>query len=389
MFTHVPGTSFPMFREFIPPDVHTVLKFIPETADRYCDKIKIKHPGGQLKCLFTSTTMPSHAHHINHNRRQQGLTRQQWGHFILAICLMRERDEQLRVWTRPWLSRRRQESVYFRLVRELSLEDPGETQKSLAYQFRISRNLVCSIIPEVCQAIYQVLKTTYLCMPNTTEEWRQIASDSFSQWQFPMCIGALDGKRVLVQKPANSSSKFYDYKGHFSMILLAMVDADYKFIYVDVGACGRASDGGVWDRCSLKRALEGQNNVLHIPQCNTLPFSDKQCPFVLVGDDAFPLKSHLMKPYPGKQLSKEQIIFNYRLFRARKTSENAFGILGSRFQVCRTPIRSSPTTVKDIVLSAVTLHNYLRVCSKESYIPPDMLDREDIQNVELHRGQWH
>ncbi|XP_045126554.1 uncharacterized protein LOC123513458 [Portunus trituberculatus] len=225
MFTHDPGTSFPMFREFIPPDVHTVLKFIPETADRYRNKIKIKHPGGQLKCLFISTTMPSHAHHINHNRRQQGLTRQQWGHFILAICLMRERDEQPRVWTRPWLSRRRQESVYFRLVRELSLEDPGalrewirldrtqfhhvlqlvtpliekqstnmrqpvsagerlmltlrylasgETQKSLAYQFRISRNLVCSIIPEVCQAIYQVLKTTYLRMPNTTEEWRRL-----------------------------------------------------------------------------------------------------------------------------------------------------------------------------------------------------------------------
>ncbi|XP_045129971.1 uncharacterized protein LOC123515455 [Portunus trituberculatus] len=245
---------------------------------------------------------------------------------------MKEWDEQLRVWTRPWLSRKRQESVYYRLVREwirldrtqfhhvLQLMTPpiekqstnvrqpvsageqlmltlrylasGETQKSLAYQFWISRNLVCSIILEVCQAIYQVLKTTYLRMPNTTEEWRQIASDYFSQWQFPMCIGALDGKRVLVQKPANSGSKFYDYKGHFSMILLAVVDADYKFIYVDVGACGRASDGGVWDRCSLKRALEAQDNVLHIPQCNTLPFSDKQCPFILVGDDTFPLKSH-------------------------------------------------------------------------------------------------
>ncbi|MPC95607.1 hypothetical protein E2C01_090825 [Portunus trituberculatus] len=51
MFTHVPGISFPMFQEFVPPDVHTVLKFISETADRYRDKIKIKHPGGQLKCL--------------------------------------------------------------------------------------------------------------------------------------------------------------------------------------------------------------------------------------------------------------------------------------------------------------------------------------------------
>lgn len=93
-------------------------------------------------------------------------------------------------------------------------------------------------------------------MPSTIEEWRQIASDYFSQWQFPMCIGALDGKRILIKKKANTGSQFYDYKGHFSMILLALVDADYKFIYVDVGACGRAIDGDVWDRCSLKKALE-------------------------------------------------------------------------------------------------------------------------------------
>lgn len=84
----------------------------------------------------------------------------------------------------------------------------GETQKSLAYQFRVSRNLVCSIIPEVCQAIYQVQTPTYLKMPSTIEEWQQIASDYFSQWQFPMCIRALDRKRILVQKLANTGSQF-------------------------------------------------------------------------------------------------------------------------------------------------------------------------------------
>lgn len=225
-------------------------------------------------------------------------------------------------------------------------------------------------------------------MPSTTEEWRQIASDYFTQWQFPMCIGALDGKRILLQKPNNTGSEFYDYKGHFSMIMLAVVDANYKFIYVDVGACGRASDGGVWDRCSLKKALEMEDNVLNIPQRDTLPFSDKQCPFVLVGDEAFPLKSHLMKPFPGKDLTHECRIFNYRLSRARRTSENAFGILSSRFQIFRTPIRTSPANAKDIALAAVTLHNYLRASSKDSYVPPDMLDREDIQNVQFHPGQW-
>lgn len=203
-----------------------------------------------------------------------------------------------------------------------------------------------------------------------------------------MCIGALDGKRILLEKPANSGSQYYDYKGHFSMILLAVVDADYKFIYVDVGACGRASDGGVWDRCSMKQALELEDNVLHLPHSDHLPFSDKQCPFVLVGDDAFPLKSYLMKPYPGRELTDECRIFNYRLSRARRTSENAFGILAARFRVFRSPIRVSPTKAKDVALAAITLHNYLRVCSKETYVPPNMVDREDIPNARLIQGQW-
>ncbi|XP_045132826.1 uncharacterized protein LOC123517062 [Portunus trituberculatus] len=109
-----------------------------------------------------------------------------------------------------------------RLMLTLRCLATGEMQKSLAYQFPVSRNLVCRIIPEVCQAIYQVLKPTYLKMPSTTEEWQQIASNYYWQWLFPMCLGALDGKRILIQKPSNTGSQFYDYKGHFSMILLAL-----------------------------------------------------------------------------------------------------------------------------------------------------------------------
>lgn len=225
-------------------------------------------------------------------------------------------------------------------------------------------------------------------MPNTMQEWNKIAGEYFSHWQFPMCIGAIDGKRILLEKPANSGSEFYDYKGHFSIILLAVVDADYKFIFVDIAGPGRASDGGVWDMCSMKKALESEDNVLNIPSTDRLPFSDKQCPFVLVGDAAFPLTSYLMKPYPGHQLPDDCNVFNYRLSRARRMSENVFGILAARFQIFRSPIRVSPTKAKDIALATITLHNYLRVCSKETYIPSNMVDREDIPNQRIIPGQW-
>lgn len=120
-----------------------------------------------------------------------------------------------------------------------------------------------------------------------------MAGDYFSRWNFPQCLGVVDGKRILISKPPNSGSTYYDYKGHFSIILMALVDAHCKFMYVDVGACGRASDGGVWDRCTLKEAVD--SDVLGIPSSENIPFTNRKCPFVFVGDDAFLLKEYLIK----------------------------------------------------------------------------------------------
>ena len=67
-----------------------------------------------------------------------------------------------------------------------------------------------------------------------------------------------------------------------------------------------------------------------------------------------------MKPFPGKDLSDEKLVYNYRLSRARRTSENAFGILAGRFQIFKKPINTSPENIKDIVLATVVLHYYLQ-----------------------------
>lgn len=263
----------------------------------------------------------------------------------------------------------------------------GESYRSLSCQFRISHNLISSIIPTVCKAIYKVLQPTYVHLPGTTEEWNKVAGDFFSRWNFPQCIGAVDGKRILISKPPSSGSTFYDYKGHFSVILMALVDANCKFLYVDVGACGRASDGGVWDRCTLKQAVE--SDLLNVPQPENIPFTNKKCPYVFVGDEAFPLKKYLMKPYPGRGETNETRIFNYRLSRARRTTENAFGILAARFQVFKQPIKTTSENVTDITLAAVALHNYLTETSKDSYIPQGFTDREDTENGRLHQGHMH
>ncbi|GFR21747.1 hypothetical protein TNCT_701361 [Trichonephila clavata] len=92
-----------------------------------------------------------------------------------------------------------------------------------------------------------------------------------------------------------------------------------------------------------------------------------------------------MKPYPGTNLCKDCLVFNYRLPRARRVSENAFGIL-AKCRVFGTTILTSMPNSKLIVLAAGSLHNFLTNRSKNTYIPEGCADREDILNGVVIEG---
>ncbi|VDI07440.1 Hypothetical predicted protein [Mytilus galloprovincialis] len=184
----------------------------------------------------------------------------------------------------------------------------GESYRSLSYSFRIAPSTVCSIIPEVCDSLYQALKDTYMKVPSTPEEWEEIATDFYEKWNYPNCLGAIDGKHIVVQAPSNSGSYYYNYKHTHSIVLMALVDANYRFTYVDVGSNGRVSDGGVFRQCTLQESIE--NELINFRGPKELPGRDKKVPFVVVGDEAFPLKEYLMKPYPQRcGLDDSQRIF--------------------------------------------------------------------------------
>jgi len=85
------------------------------------------------------------------------------------------------------------------------------------------------------------------------ETWRRIAKEFYSGWNFPNLCGSLDGKHIVIQAPAKSGSLFFNYKKTFSIVLVALVDANYRFIAVDIGSYGRQSDG-----CTLKNSILGQ-----------------------------------------------------------------------------------------------------------------------------------
>ncbi|CAH1968459.1 unnamed protein product [Acanthoscelides obtectus] len=153
--------------------------------------------------------------------------------------------------------------------------------------------------------------------PRLEQDWRTIFQSFDELWNFPHCLGAIDGKHVRIVPPSGSGSYYYNYKGFHSMVLLAFVYANYRILKCDFGTNGRVSDGGVLQNTKFFEKL--QNNLLKIPVEETIPNTYRRLPYVFIGDDAFPLRVDLMKPFRQAALtSREKKIYNYRLSRARR-----------------------------------------------------------------------
>ena len=109
---------------------------------------------------------------------------------------------------------------------------------------------------------------------------------------------------MRIRCPNKSGSVYWNYKKFYSIILLALVDADYKFIWADVGTNGGCSDAQIFSRSELKRKIE--NGTMGLPQAEELPHDDQQTPYYILADDAFAVRTWLMKPFSGPRLNKEE-----------------------------------------------------------------------------------
>ena len=138
-------------------------------------------------------------------------------------------------------------------------------------------------------------------------------------------------------------------------MLQGVADARYRFVAIDVGAYGKQSDGGIFRHSSLYQFLSSNN--FNMPRAQKLPLSDVELPFVILGDEAYPLLSYLMRPYPRRQLTESRRLFNYRLSRGRRVVESAFGILAAKWRILNKPIEASPDMTDRIVKCVCVLHN--------------------------------
>ena len=190
---------------------------------------------------------------------------------------------------------------------------------------------------------------------------------------------------AAIRKPHNSGSVFCNYKGFFSVVLLALVGADYKFIRIDTGGEGHQSksDGELFGDSELKECID--DNTIHFPDSDPLPNDDRDTPYYILGDDAFPLSTFLMKPYGRRGLDNDMMVANYRISRGKRVLENAFAILANRWRCFLGTLEQGPDVVRLLVETGVILHNLLRI--RLPAIANAEVDQED-EDHNIIPGAW-
>ncbi|XP_039748215.1 protein ALP1-like [Pararge aegeria] len=271
-----------------------------------------------------------------------------------------------------------------KLVITLRYLGTGCSFGELSYNYRLGKSTITGIVREVCKSLWN--KLVNIVMPEATEDiWKTIARDFERYANFPNCIGAIDGKHIRVIKPVDSGSLYHNYKHYFSIVLLALCDANYCFTYVDIGAYGKSSDSAIFKNSVFYKRLTEKS--LNIPTPKPISNVDlTPMPYVIVGDEAFGLAENLLRPYSGKCLPYEKRIFNYRLSRARRNIECTFGILANKWRIFHRPINVNIDFAEDIIKASCVLHNYVR--TRDGLKFKDTLYNAPMTNLNtLHAGR--
>ena len=171
---------------------------------------------------------------------------------------------------------------------------------------------------------------------------------------------------------------------------MALVDGDYKFLWVDYGAAGSSSDAQIFKHhLDLRHKIE--DGTIGFPESESLVDDGPKVNYFILGDNAFPLKLWLMKPYSRRGMDLNQRVFNYRLRQGRRVMENAFRILTSRFQIFQRAMQQESPVVARMAMASLVLHNLLIMryptCQQDDFgadgKPPVVLEGNDIP----HEGQ--
>ena len=147
-------------------------------------------------------------------------------------------------------------------------------------------------------------------------------------YEFP-CVGASDGFHVYV---SSKLKNFYNFKHRYSLSNMALVGFNKRFLNLTVGAPGSTHDARLLRSIKLFRSiLRGEgipNKAINLGE------TYGEVPLVTVGDSAFPRFPWLINAFTNEQGNylKEEY-YNMKLNSARVVTENAYGMLKSRWRI--------------------------------------------------------
>lgn len=228
------------------------------------------------------------------------------------------------------------------------------------------------IVNETCSVIINTFWDDCVkkYFPASKDEFRQVMGKFGEEWQFPYAFTAVDGSHLPMKCPnggAHAMKQYFNFKGFYSIVLMALVDAEYRFIWASVGAPGNTHDSTLLQSTDLwKKIVEG-DFIPNVAQ----KMDNVEIPPLILGDGAFPLRTFLMKPHGDAVLSDNKRYFNFRHSRARLVTEGAFGRLKSRFRVLYRKCECNKETVKLYGLACVVLHI---ICIERGDLVPRKFD---------------
>ena len=177
--------------------------------------------------------------------------------------------------------------------------------------------------------------------PTLPEDWLQVESVFCQRWNFLHALGALDGKHIPIQYSQGGGSLYSNYKGFHSIVLLDLVEGDYKFLLVEAGAAGSTSDAHIFKHTDLRHKIK--DGSIGFPDSESLWIGGPKVNFFNLGGDAFPLKPWLMRPYSSHGMDLKEKAFNYSISLGRSVVKNAFAIFMSPKDFSEPAVAGAPS----------------------------------------------
>ena len=182
----------------------------------------------------------------------------------------------------------------------------------------VRRYNISKFVPKVCRAIQVEFKEEYLRRPSTPDDCKDLEREFRFRWNVPHAVGALDGKHVALKKPKNIVALYHNNKGF--RVMLALVDGEYKFRWVDAGTAGFCSDVQIFNASRLKAKIK--DGSMGFPNPSPITQGGPGASYFILVDDTFATKTWLMKPYGRRMLTREERIANNRISRGRRVIED-------------------------------------------------------------------